>query len=973
MDGRVGEPPYGTPPLVGRRDVLQAFGAALDVAADGAFQLLGLVGEPGAGKTRLLGELASIATERRLDTLWGRAAEFEQQTPFGVVIDALDDRIEGLDEVLADRLEAPALRVLASVFPSLSAAVPEKPDDGEDITGLARYRLYRAVRRLLDELAGPNGLVLVLDDVHWADDSSIELLDHLIRHPPRGRVLVAVAYRPAQASPRLTALVEAGGGGHVPVEPLTEAEVAELLGPQVSPARRRSLFEASGGNPFYLEALARSEVPIVSGHEEGELPPAVSTALRVELSGLSSTARLVTQAAAMTADEFEPALAAVAAQVPDHVALTALDEMVARDVVRPAPSAGRFRFRHPLVRHAAYGSAAAGWRFAAHARIAAHLADLGASATVRAHHVERSGRFGDREAITTLVGAARAVAAQAPAIAAHWLKAALRLMPDTLDPGDVEPTGRDAPVLSRLELLMEQVHVQTLSGQLQEGRETARTLLRLLPLDDYARRAKAVHLCAVIERQLDRPHEARALVLDELRRIPDPQASAAVVLRVRLVADRLMRVDTRGAQAVLDLMPKSAPGWEPWLEVAVAVMRPLPAYGAGRIAEAVRHAEAADEALAGASDDHLAECLDSVAWLCWTELMMGRYDDALRHVDRSLAVARSTGQSYILTYLLAARARTLTMLGRLAEASAVAEEATEVARLLRSGECLAFALTQQCLVASWTGDHDSALRLGEEAVQNDVGSGEWWGAMARYARAMALVNAGTLEEGAAGLLEACGHGTAPMLDPGTLVACSEALAYVDVARGRPDEAAKWADIAAQLAHPDLDTDKGLVHLARAHALRPRDPATAAEVATQAAEMLLAAGRRAEAGRARLTAGLAYSEAGKRGPARETLRVAAEIFAECGARNLHAQTVREQRRLGVRVPATGGTGRADRPFGLTPREHEIAMLVAEGCTNQQIAEKLVLSVRTVETHLSRVFAKLGVGSRVGVATALNPRV
>ncbi|MEU6751405.1 LuxR C-terminal-related transcriptional regulator, partial [Spirillospora sp. NPDC046719] len=117
-----------------------------------------------------------------------------------------------------------------------------------------------------------------------------------------------------------------------------------------------------------------------------------------------------------------------------------------------------------------------------------------------------------------------------------------------------------------------------------------------------------------------------------------------------------------------------------------------------------------------------------------------------------------------------------------------------------------------------------------------------------------------------------------------------------------------------------------------------------------------------------------------GEARERLRAAVEVFEECGMRGLHAQAVREQRRLGVRVPggartapAKGrgkGAGKDELPFGLSPREHEIALLVAEGCSNQQIAERLYLSVRTVETHLSRVFAKIGVPSRVGVATAMN---
>src|SRR4051794_34258221 len=106
MDGRVGDGmnhPRNAP-LVGRRDALADFGRALDATADGSFQFLGLVGEPGAGKTRLLGELASAAKERKLPTLWGRAAEFEHLMPFGVVVDALDDHLESVAKTLCDRL-----------------------------------------------------------------------------------------------------------------------------------------------------------------------------------------------------------------------------------------------------------------------------------------------------------------------------------------------------------------------------------------------------------------------------------------------------------------------------------------------------------------------------------------------------------------------------------------------------------------------------------------------------------------------------------------------------------------------------------------------------------------------------------------------------------------------------------------------------------------------------------------------------
>jgi DNA-binding CsgD family transcriptional regulator len=945
-----------TPPLVGRRDVLDQFTRLLDLVGEGAFRLVGLAGEPGAGKTRLLAELAGGARSRGMLPLSGRAAEFEQEMPFGMVIDALDDHLEefglppGVDEVHASSL--------ATMFPALSTAVSGGSAIGADLTGLARYRLYRAVRQLLSELAADSGLVLILDDVHWADDSSLELLDHLLRHPPHGPVLIAVAYRPAQASARMRALNETHGQ-RIAVGPLSESEAAEFLGPGTSPERRRRLYEESGGNPFYLEALSRMEPDLPDRRsatgddaEDGELPAPVRAALQRELNGLSPTALLVAQAGAAAADEFEPAVAAVAAEVTEQVTLEALSELATRDIVRPA-SPGRFRFRHPLVRNAVYVSSAAGWRHAAHARIAAHLTRLGAPATVRARHVERSGGFGDEAAIATLVEAARAAAPQAPATAAHWFEAGLRLM----------PTDHE----SRPELLLELATVQAVSGQITSGRDLAREALRLLPPNDVSRRSRAARVCALMERMLGRPHQGRTVLLDELHRISDPRSAAAIRLRLRLVADSLIRSDFRAAKAVLDLMPDSAPEWEPGLEMATASLRPLPSLAAGRITDAVRHINRADRLVAAAPDEHLAEWMDVITWLCWTETMMGRHQSARRRFDRAITIARSTGQSYMVPHLMAGQARTLVMLGRLADAALAAEDAAGMARLLGTGQEVVMALTQQCLVASWSGDDEEARRLGEQAMAKSADTVEWWGAMAQYVHALALVNSGLIDEGAAAMVTACNGFIRPKLDPATLMACCEVMARIEVERSQRDEALVWAERAGRLAHPDVPASVGLAELARAHTERPDDPMAAAERARQAAEVLDGAELRVDAGRARLTSGLAYAEVGARDRSQEELRAASELFQACGARALHAQAVRELRRQGVRVP--GVTGRGAGAHGLSRREYEVAVLVTEGHTNQQIAEKLFISVRTVETHLSRIFTKLAVTSRVGVVTAL----
>ncbi|MCD0451919.1 AAA family ATPase [Actinocorallia sp. API 0066] len=926
-------PPTPTPDrLVGRAETLAAFA---EILARPDFSFLSLVGEPGVGKSRLLAELAAAARGKGRLTLWGRAAEFDEEMPYGAVVDALDDHLESSPEV-PRRLGPGAVRLLGTVFPALEDAAA-----GEATGAPGRYRLHKAVRQLLDELARDDGLVLILDDLHWADHATVELLDHLVRHPPRGRVLVAIAYRPVQAMPRLGALAEAGE--QVTVGPLSLEEAAQLLGGDPSAERCRRLYDASGGNPFYLDALARGERAQEDADEADELPRAVRAALLLEVSRLSAGAQVAAQGAAVAADEFDPVLVAVAADISEEFALSAIDELVARDVVRPS-APGRFRFRHPLVRQAVYLQAAAGWRLAAHGRVAAHLTALGAPASVRARHVERSARFGDQTAIDVLVAAARAAAGPAPATAVHRLRAALRLMPPS------EPR--------RFGLLVELVRAQLSSGRLEDARRTAIEVLGLLPEDDQIMRAIAVRALALVERQLDRPQQARAVLLAELKRLPVRQSAIAIPLRLRLVAESLLRNDSRAAQAVLDLIPDISRDWPPGLDVAVAALRGLPAHAAGRTGEAYRFLETAAQQLALTPDEHLVDWMDILTWLGWTEVLIGRPDRSVRHFTRLVAIARPHEMGYVVSNMLAGQARASAMAGALGAASAAAEEAADLARMIGSGMQLVFAQTQGCLAAAWAGDTARALACAEEARATGTGEGEVWGSMSRHAHGVALLADGRPEEGVRELRAACRDFDDPVLDPATLLSCAELLAGAEAARGDLGEARRWAGLAAGSLQEEWEFGAGLAELAGAHA------ELSASRARRAAELL--DGHPIERGRARLTAGVLEAD---RETALADLSVAASLFAEHGAEGLHAQAVREQRARGVRVPVARAKGRGG-PGGLSRRELEVALLVAEDYTNQQIADKLVISVRTVETHLSNIFSKLEVASRVGVAGAVR---
>jgi predicted ATPase len=235
--------------LVGRASELDSLDRLLAQVARGESAALELVGEPGIGKTRLLSELAARADARGHLVLSGRAGELELDLPFWVFVDALDEYVHGLDPQRLGELDEDVRAELATVFPSLAGlATGHKTALQHE-----RYRSHRAVCTLLETLAQTEVVVLVLDDVHWADPASVELLGALLHRPPAARVLIALALRPRQASDRLSAALErahrAGTVTRIELGALDPESARELLG---NGADATSLYEESGGNPFYL-------------------------------------------------------------------------------------------------------------------------------------------------------------------------------------------------------------------------------------------------------------------------------------------------------------------------------------------------------------------------------------------------------------------------------------------------------------------------------------------------------------------------------------------------------------------------------------------------------------------------------------------------------------------------------------------------------------------------------------------------
>ncbi len=215
--------------LVGRAAELAELERALDQLAAGEPWFVQIVGEPGIGKSRLLAELCRRGEDRGHLVLDGRAAEFERDVPFGLIVDALNDYLGSLEPAVLRAIDGELLRELASVFPSLPRRDRDatRPDNGAE-----RYRLHYAVRSVLERLTRRQPVLLALDDVHWADAASVELLTHLLRRF-RGRLLTAVAYRhaPTRLLATLAGAARAGSGSRLELVPLTSEEARAADGP----------------------------------------------------------------------------------------------------------------------------------------------------------------------------------------------------------------------------------------------------------------------------------------------------------------------------------------------------------------------------------------------------------------------------------------------------------------------------------------------------------------------------------------------------------------------------------------------------------------------------------------------------------------------------------------------------------------------------------------------------------------------
>jgi class 3 adenylate cyclase len=399
------------PVLVRRDEQLASLEDALLEARRGHGGLVVLAGEAGVGKTRLARELAHQARRLGSAVLWGGCSEAELSLPYLPFVEAIGNYLAAEDvDVLGSRL-GPTRQELSQLFPQLGdrSAAPPSADPGQ-----AKLRLFEAIVSLLALPASDRALLFVVEDVHWADESSRELLDHIARRLAGMRALALVTYRSDELHrrhplvPTLQAWRRSGIAQMVDLDPLPEGGIAEMLASMtgiehVEPELVDLLYERTEGNPFFVEELlTEAACDLEPGAdltratlERAGIPETVRDTIVQRLSRLDPQYAEILEVAAVMGHSFSYATLLAVSEADEDVVQAALAAAMAVQLIEEDPDRpGRYSWRHALTEEAIHDEVVTPRRQAIHSRAADVLAADESTPRIEvANHLLWSGRF----------------------------------------------------------------------------------------------------------------------------------------------------------------------------------------------------------------------------------------------------------------------------------------------------------------------------------------------------------------------------------------------------------------------------------------------------------------------------------------------------------------------------------------------------------------------------------------------------
>ncbi|WP_334484136.1 helix-turn-helix transcriptional regulator [Streptomyces sp. B21-097] len=993
-----------SPVFVGRVDELDTLNEALSRAATGEQQALLIGGEAGVGKTRLVEEFASAAGRRGAVVALGGCVEIGAD---GLPFAPFSTALRALRRALPDELAACAAgqeQELARLLPELGPSRTGRHDE----EGMAR--LFELTARLLERVAAEHTVVLVLEDLHWADASTRHLLSYLLRTLRTGRLVVLATYRADDIHrrhplrPLLAELDRLRTVRRLELARLTRDEVcrqiAGILAHEPDPAQVDDIFERSDGNAFFVEELA------VAAHEGccTGLTDSLRDLLLVRVETLPESAQHVARIVAEGGSTVEYRLLDAVARLAEDDLIEALRAAVNANLLLATPDGDGYRFRHSLVREAVSDDLLPGERARLNRRYAEALQDD-----------------------PTLVPADERVMR----LASYWYHAhdPAKALPAVLD-ASVEARSRRAysEQLRLLERAMElwESAPQDVRAALRPvdyteayppcGCDPATTPLRYLDL--MAEAAVAGRYCGERERALKIAKRALRLLEDE----DDPLRAAWFWMQRSRLARSLGRGSGREelatAQELLRGLPPSAVHAEVLTHIAnwSTIHAPGPeAYDAAeRAVQYARmvgsreteldarqilgvlmvhagHIEAGLAELHEVRERALAEDAPSVALNAYVNLpseleAVGRSQEAVPMLEKGLDFARRHGPPDTEAWVWGNLAESLLSLGRWDEADRACAAAGRVGQGVAVRGVHATLRAELALARGDLTEAERQLDAGRNFFGSQEHAPQHHLPLTRLAVQLAAAQGRPLDARA--------H-VEPVLDRGFPLGTQRdawplllAAASVEAdARALPAADAGRAGLLARIRA----AAKKLVTIApvwQAHELWVRAELLRAEGRTAPDDWceVVTAFERLERPydlartRYRLAeALLATGGESERDRAAELLRLAHAVAAHLGARPLADAVALLGRR--ARLLLAPVAGRTDAPaapadplaaLGLTSRERDVLRLVSEGRTNRQIAEELFISPKTASVHVSNILSKLDVSGR-GEAAAVAHRL
>ncbi|MFJ9824729.1 ATP-binding protein [Streptomyces sp. NPDC101160] len=914
-------------------------------------------GEAGIGKSRLIHEAAAVLSGQGRLVLAGSCHPLREPFPYGPVVDALRKAGPWLPAV--DRIP-PTAGALAPLLPDLADRLPAPPPPPEDPPA-RRYQVVQAVHSFLTVI-GP--AVLVMEDMHWADEATRDLLLLLARDLPKHLGLV-LTYR-SEDLPPATAVLGAAyrrppgtSGTTIRLGPLTRGDIDELavaaLGAYAPPDLGGTLYARSEGLPLVAEEdlLTLSESGRHLDHRDiaaelrrADVPRGLSEAVTERLDVLTSAGAAIVDAAAVLAVPADETLLANVAGLDQDQSADGLTEAITASVLSETET-GTYVFRHVLAQQVVYARIPGPRRARLHRRAVEVLAARNPAPLVQiAHHTLA---VGDREGWLR-----RAEEAADHAFTVGDTGTAASLLHQILEQPGLPEESRSRAALALARTAYLGVDYETNAALLRRiladprlaeaTRGEIRLGLGLLMLSQAGDAAGFDELERAIGELSSHPERAARAMIglaireqgDGAKRAPEwmDRAERTIrdspdeVIRAAVRATRLSLMSRQGDPAVWDLLD-ALPRDSDDLEILRHTVRAL--HNVGESAIDLGHDARAAALLT--ENRELSRRVGNSAIECYSRIDLlrldayaGRWNDLEeRFADLAAEypeiVPPSAERALCLARIAHARGQTSRALDLANAAAEHGRKHFEVNVALRAAAAQASALLAQ-------GDAEAARAVSEPALD-----------LLRDAEAWAR--------------------------PNSLIALA-LVAYL--ACGDREAAERLTDeFEAHLPGCDSPSAESELHYARGLLLEETDPARAAEHFDRSLRLVRAMGRPYETA----WATVAYARAVARTDpeaAAGPLREAHDVFLRLGATSAAASCEQAMRELGLDQPAA----RPHRGYGneLSPREHQVAELLARGATNHDIAQTLFLSPRTVEKHVASVLKKLGT-SRKDIGTAFKP--